>query len=87
MKATDCGGFGNSVGIETMLQFGEISKELDRFRTVERLERWDESFQFSLNTMKFEMFVGSECGSFVVKSVSLVRDGCEKRRKKVALGF
>ena len=37
--------------------------------------------------MKFEILVGGEYGSFVVKSVSLVRDDGAERRKQGALGL
>ena len=72
MKATDCGGLRDSKGIETMSQLREIAKVPDRARAVERLERWDESLEFSLDTMKFEILVGGEYGSFILNSLSLV---------------
>ena len=72
MKATDCGDFGDPEGIENISKLREIAKELDRVRTVERLERRDEPFEFSVDTMKFEILVGGQYGSFIVKSVSLV---------------
>ena len=81
MKATDCGGFGDSEGIETMSQLRQKTKEVDRVRTVERLERRDKSLEFTLDTMEFEILVGSEYDSFVLKSVSLVRDDGGEGRK------
>ena len=72
MKATDCGGSGNSEGIGTMSQLRKKTKEVDRVRTVERLERPDNSLEFTLDTMEIEILVGSENDSFVVKSVRLV---------------
>ena len=72
MKATNCGGFVDSEGIENMSQLREIKKELNRVRTVERLDRRNESLEFKLDTMEFEILVGSEYDSFVLKSLSLV---------------
>ena len=55
-----------------MSQLREIKKELNRVRTVERLDRRDESLEFKLDTMEFEILVGSKYDSFVLKSLSIV---------------
>ena len=72
MKATDSDGFGDSEGTQTMSQLREITEALDRVRIVKRLQRRNESLEFTLYKMKFEILFGSGYDSFFVESVSIV---------------